>query len=294
MKHFNVLSSLIVFYICCITLFVPDTVFADGPAQNDAKQFSETSSALENKAIELINQIRAENGLNLLKLNDNLRQATLLHNQDMITNNFFNHTGINGSNPAMRACQQGFAPYPWGECYIAENIAAGQSTPEEVVASWMESPSHREHLLNPEFRELGIGYSTGGQWQHYWTLKLGAQPMVLPILINQGSNQTDSNQVSISLTQESVSDWGSLNTITQIQISEDPAFSGAEWQAWSPEISFTLSANSGPKTVYVKYTDGTTEAVSSDTIVLSMAGPPPGPDFTSGYDNKVFIPFVMR
>lgn len=60
---------------------------------------------------------------------------------------------------------------------MAENIAAGQSRPEDVVRTWMESPSHRANLLSPQFREVGAGYYFSGSstYGHYWTLELGAR-----------------------------------------------------------------------------------------------------------------------
>jgi uncharacterized protein YkwD len=46
---------------------------------------------------------------------------------------------------------------------LAENIAQGQRSPEEVVASWMNSPGHRRNILNPAFRHAGAGRS-GAFW----------------------------------------------------------------------------------------------------------------------------------
>ena len=41
----------------------------------------------------------------------------------------------------------------------AENIASGQTTPEEVMESWMNSPGDRKNILNPELTSIGVGYS---------------------------------------------------------------------------------------------------------------------------------------
>ena len=50
----------------------------------------------------------------------------------------------------------------------AENIAAGQRTPEEVVESWMNSPGHRANILG-DCKELGVGLALGGHYGYYWT-----------------------------------------------------------------------------------------------------------------------------
>lgn len=44
-----------------------------------------------------------------------------------------------------------------GAC--GENIAAGYSTPAEVVDGWMHSPGHRENILRPSFKRLGVGHA---------------------------------------------------------------------------------------------------------------------------------------
>jgi uncharacterized protein YkwD len=49
------------------------------------------------------------------------------------------------------------------------------STPEAVVAGWMNSPGHRANILKPELKEIGVGYyfladDTGKvNYHHYWT-----------------------------------------------------------------------------------------------------------------------------
>jgi hypothetical protein len=75
------------------------------------------------------------------------------------------------------------------------------------------------------------------------------------------------------LTKEDVSSWGSIDTITGVKISEDSSFSGVIWQNWAQTKSFTLSPGNETKTVYVRYTDGTNEVNSSDTIVLNEPVP---------------------
>ncbi|WP_342190492.1 CAP domain-containing protein [Paenibacillus macquariensis] len=53
-----------------------------------------------------------------------------------------------------------------------ENIAAGQTTPEEVTRVWMNSPGHRANILDPRFTDIGVGYVAGtatSQYRTYWT-----------------------------------------------------------------------------------------------------------------------------
>lgn len=126
------------------------------------------------QVLDLTNQFRSENGLPPLTLNSQLNAAAQEQSQDMAEQDFFNHIGLDGSTPATRAQDQGYS-----FSFIGENIAAGYQTPEEVVQGWIDSPGHRENLLNPNYAEIGIGYfylanDTGVEnWNSYWTQVFG-------------------------------------------------------------------------------------------------------------------------
>ena len=51
---------------------------------------------------------------------------------------------------------------------VAENIAYGQRSPEEVMKSWLKSPGHRSNILNSKFTEIGCGMSISGNGKLYW------------------------------------------------------------------------------------------------------------------------------
>ncbi|WRH65149.1 MAG: CAP domain-containing protein [Planktothrix sp. GU0601_MAG3] len=65
--------------------------------------------------------------------------------------------------------------YSWA----AENIYASPATPEAAVEGWMNSPLHRDNILDPNLTEIGVGYyyladDTGNvNWNHYWTQNFG-------------------------------------------------------------------------------------------------------------------------
>lgn len=247
-------------------------LYAQGPAGDAGADISIQNETFELEVIRLVNEERISRGFHPLRLNTDLRDAARAHNQDMITNNFFDHQGSDGSLPWDRACDQGFTPYGLN-CYVGENIAGGQSSPASVFNSWMTSQGHRENMLNPVYREIGVGHTTGGIYNHYWSMDLGAQPGVLPVFVNNDEDETSSRQVTVTLTKEEVSSMGSIGPITGVKISDDPSFAGAIWQPWSQTVPFTLSSGNGTKTVYVRFTDGSTQVTSSDTITLNEPFP---------------------
>ncbi len=121
------------------------------------------------RVIELTNQERKKRGLNSLTWNGQLFQAAQNHCVNMAKGNFFDHRQFQE-----RVKAQGY-PSSW----IAENIAAAHSSPEDVVRGWMNSPGHRKNLLNPAYNEIGVGHhyekNDGGslRHKHYWTQIFG-------------------------------------------------------------------------------------------------------------------------
>jgi uncharacterized protein YkwD len=83
-----------------------------------------------------------------------LDRAALAHARDMATHSAMGHAGSDGSTPSERATRAG---YRWR--LVAENVAAGQPTPEQAVAEWLESPGHCANLMNPGYTEMGIGFA---------------------------------------------------------------------------------------------------------------------------------------
>lgn len=107
-----------------------------------------------------------------LAWNDALTQASLVHSDDMMANNFFSHTGSDGSSAGDRATAAGYVWQTWGE-----NIAAGQSSVANVVQAWMASPGHCVNIMNATMRDIGLACVRGGAantYRTYWTMTLGA------------------------------------------------------------------------------------------------------------------------
>jgi len=118
-----------------------------------------------------INEIREEHGLPRLANSQKITQAALRHSNDMADNNFFDHTGSDGSRAGDRLDE---ACYNWQS--YGEIIAAGFRTPAGVVDAWMNSQKgHREVILDGEFAEFGAGYAynRSSDYKHFWTVDFG-------------------------------------------------------------------------------------------------------------------------
>ena len=109
------------------------------------------AGAMERVALAAINAARTKAGCPALVLNDKLQKAAADHARAMSAQNFFSHTGQDGSKLKDRIERSGYA---WRA--LAENIAAGQSSAAEVVASWLASAGHQKNILNCAFVETGL------------------------------------------------------------------------------------------------------------------------------------------
>jgi uncharacterized protein YkwD len=121
----------------------------------------------------LINQARQQHGLAPLTLSAELITAAQGHADDMAQHNYFSHSGRNGSSLADRVQAAGYAYRA-----VGENIAAGNRTASAVFEQWMNSPGHRQNMLNGTFTELGVGYvldASNTTYRHYWVLVLGTR-----------------------------------------------------------------------------------------------------------------------
>lgn len=126
--------------------------------------FGLTQTLHAQQARQMLNGMRAEQGLSPVKPSGQLEQAAMAHAMDMSRNKFFAHQGSDGSSVMKRVRRTGYGP-----CTVAENIAHGQQSLTEVMASWAKSPGHRKNILNRKVTHYGLVKAPG----NYWVLVLG-------------------------------------------------------------------------------------------------------------------------
>jgi uncharacterized protein YkwD len=106
-----------------------------------------------------LNRERTHFGLRRLKLNKRLSRAARRHARDMAKRNYFSHDTLGGGSFVDRIRHEGYlkGAHSW---VVGENLAwgsRGHSRPRVIMNMWMNSPGHRANILNPSFREIGIG-----------------------------------------------------------------------------------------------------------------------------------------
>jgi uncharacterized protein YkwD len=103
-----------------------------------------------------VNAARKKAGAQPLRSNSKLDLAAQRHAEDMLARNYFAHESPGKKTVRERATAAG---YGWDR--IGENIAEGQFSVDEVMDTWMNSPGHRKNILDPNFKELGVGLALG-------------------------------------------------------------------------------------------------------------------------------------
>ena len=109
----------------------------------------------------LVNQEREKRGLVPLRYSDKLGELAQVRTNEITS--VFEHTRPDG-----RSCFSIFDDYGIDYRCIAENIAAGQDTPEIAMEWWINSEGHRNNILNPDLRYIGVG-NVSQDGVQYWT-----------------------------------------------------------------------------------------------------------------------------
>ncbi|MFG6120447.1 CAP domain-containing protein [Thalassobacillus sp. B23F22_16] len=144
-----------------------DTVTPDNRNDETARnqpqqpQGDQNINDIQQQVVDLTNQEREKNGLKPLKVDTEVMEVAQEKSEDMAENDYFSHNSPTYGSPFDMMKD-------FGVDYqrAAENIAAGQQTPESVVEGWMNSPGHRKNILNGQLTHIGVGYDANGD---YWT-----------------------------------------------------------------------------------------------------------------------------
>ncbi len=110
--------------------------------------FADITSGL---LVKMTNEERSTTGVSPLKVSSQLTQAAEMKAKDMIANNYFSHWSPDGKSPWYWIERAGY-DYE----YAGENLAMGFLDTKQVHNGWINSPSHRSNIINPNYSEIGI------------------------------------------------------------------------------------------------------------------------------------------
>ena len=119
-------------------------------------QGARVSSEIVNRVLELVNTDRTNAGLGSLTMNDTLSASALAKANDLIANDYFAHTSLDGKRP-WDWIDRGQYKY----LFVGENLAMNFTTAASVHTALMNSPSHKHNILNDRYSDVGIAMVSG-------------------------------------------------------------------------------------------------------------------------------------
>lgn len=145
-------SNFLIYYLAVLLVIK----FAVLPAFFCLYRSSMFASITKEALVNLTNQERKSLGLGELRSDPLLDQAAALKAQDMLNFDYFSHNSPEGKTPWYWIKLSGYNYQKAGE-----NLAIGFVDGEEVMQAWEDSPSHFANLINPGYKEIGIGVARG-------------------------------------------------------------------------------------------------------------------------------------
>lgn len=151
-----------------------DTVADNNSGTNSNNTSGVVYNVNKTTLLQLVNDVRTKGctcgttampAVAQLVWNDQLAKAGYDHSVDMKTNNYFSHTGLNGSTVGQRITAAG---YIWK--FAGENIANGFANEQDVMNGWLSSEGHCKNIMDTRFKDIGVGHDGS-----YWTQEFGSK-----------------------------------------------------------------------------------------------------------------------
>lgn len=252
------------------------TLFSTVKAQGSYDPTIQAPLQLYNEArtVYLGNLARQANGVAPLRWNRQLTYAARWFSWDSTANRptgYCGHQDTQGNWPSYRTLFWGYLGFAG-----AENAYCGYLSPEAAIQGWMNSPGHRANLLDPNSREIGVGYyRRDNDGRGYVTQDFGTDVVYAPVIIENEAISTTSPNVNLYIYDRSGGGgFAGFGAATQMMISNDVYFHGAVWEPYQVTKTWTMEGGEGWKNVYVKTRDiFNRNLTASDTIFLGNTIP---------------------
>ncbi len=227
------------------------------PAEN--KDFEET-------VIVLLNMERVSKGLPPLKQADELTRAARFHSSEMCKYRYFNHNSMDSSGANVVCTSSDRVKSFYNYTAYGENIAQGQTTPESVTTTWINSQGHYQNMMSTNFREVGVGYvnCASDLYKTRWCEDFGQRNDIYPLVINNESPRTSSVYVDLYIY---------CSSFARMRLRND----GENWGDWRPVQdtvkNWKLNNLTGLRTVYLELKSYSGLVIKSSQDEIEYAGP---------------------
>lgn len=117
---------------------------------------SAANNDMQSRLLDEHNASRADKGVDRLTLDEHLCAYAQRHAEKMASQGLLVHSSMSSLAAVL------------GNGNVAENIAWGQHSEEEVCRSWMKSPSHRTNMMSKRYKKVGFGVKEDERGRKYW------------------------------------------------------------------------------------------------------------------------------
>jgi len=185
------------------------------------------------------NERRSAQSTAALRLNAQLTKAAQVKALDMVTRNYWSHTTPEGNAPWEFVNNAGYSYKKAGE-----NLAYGFEDEDDVVAGWMNSPSHRANMLDSNYQEVGFGFADSKNYVD------GGPSTIVVAMYGQPSGAADATPLS----------GGQDSGFNTLGLSAEPNDTGiSRVQAWLNTplwVNYAIAAVAGGLIVYLLFKYG--------------------------------------
>ncbi|MEZ0096223.1 CAP domain-containing protein [Streptacidiphilus sp. EB129] len=145
----------------------PSVVPRAGGGQVSGTPATGTAAQFAQQIVDMVNAERAKAGCGPLRVNAKLQTAAQEHSDDMAARDYYEHDTPEGIDPGTRMTNAGYSWQSWGE-----NIYKSPTDPSTAMTGWMNSPAHRDNILDCSYQETGVGVNLSGNGP-WWTEDFG-------------------------------------------------------------------------------------------------------------------------
>ena len=217
-----------------------DSVRAEGPLAPQAQ--SPDLQKVADLIVQKTNSFRKEQGLDPVKTNPKLTETAQDFAEYMAENDTYGHTA-DGRRPAERAKAHGYE-----YCLVSENIAyqfsslgfATEELAEKFTQGWIESPGHRENMVDPAATETGVAVAQSEKTGNFYAVQMFGRP----------------ESASVRFAVENRSQQVIEYTIGERTFPLPPRYTRTHQRCREIELTFRLSGEPEPKTETITPNDG--------------------------------------
>ena len=111
--------------------------------------------------IDMTNNYRKDLGLKELTYNPRLTQAAVNKARDLLSGQYFNHTSPDG-----KRFSEWIREVNYDYFYVGENLAIDFDNTENAFQAWLDSETHKDNIVKPEYQEIGMAVLEGKYQSH--------------------------------------------------------------------------------------------------------------------------------